>query len=148
IVSGTCTSILRDSLTVQPIPTAPIVTDGNRCDPGIVVLSASGAPPGGKYSWYNSSTGGNRLDYSMSGIFVTPNLTNTTIYYVALTNNAGCEGPRTAVAATITILATSTGSAQTVCESAAPLQLTGFSPIGGIWSGPGVSPSGLFTPSN
>jgi gliding motility-associated-like protein len=29
-----------------------------------------------------------------------------------------------------------------------PIQLTGFSPAGGTWSGPGVSPAGLFTPPN
>ncbi|PSR55206.1 hypothetical protein AHMF7605_17680 [Adhaeribacter arboris] len=40
------------------------------------------------------------------------------------------------------------GDSESVCSNAAPIQLTGFSPAGGIWSGPGVTPDGVFTPSN
>lgn len=41
------------------------------------------------------------------------------------------------------------GADQTVCLNAAAFTLTGFSPTtGGSWSGPGVSSSGVFTPSS
>ncbi|MDX5443175.1 MAG: gliding motility-associated C-terminal domain-containing protein, partial [Hymenobacteraceae bacterium] len=39
------------------------------------------------------------------------------------------------------------GVDQTVCANAAPFVLPGFSPPGGTWSGNGVAPNGLFTPS-
>jgi len=38
------------------------------------------------------------------------------------------------------------GDNETVCANAAPIQLTGFSPAGGTWSGPGVTADGVFTP--
>lgn len=39
------------------------------------------------------------------------------------------------------------GDSQKVCLNGGPVALTGFSPAGGTWSGPGVSPQGVFTPS-
>src|SRR5690606_24211486 len=140
------TNTLTGTFTVQAVPAAPTVTPGNSCGTGTVTLSASGAPTGGNYVWYDAATGGTALQTSVSGTFTTLSLSSNTTYYVAVTNNANCESPRTPVTATITNLTVTTGSTQTICETAAPLQLTGFSPAGGTWSGPGVSASGLFTP--
>ncbi|QMU30988.1 DUF7948 domain-containing protein [Adhaeribacter radiodurans] len=39
------------------------------------------------------------------------------------------------------------GDSESVCANSAPIQLTGFSPAGGVWSGPGVTSEGVFTPS-
>ncbi len=39
------------------------------------------------------------------------------------------------------------GSTQAVCANAAAFTLAGFSPVGGTWSGSGVSAAGVFTPS-
>ncbi len=39
------------------------------------------------------------------------------------------------------------GGAQKACLNGGPFQVTGASPPGGVWSGPGVSPSGIFTPT-
>jgi hypothetical protein len=38
------------------------------------------------------------------------------------------------------------GNGFSICENANSIQLSGFSPAGGTWSGPGVSVSGLFNP--
>jgi hypothetical protein len=131
-----------------PCAAAPIVIPGSNCGAGPVTLSATGAPAGSSYVWYNAASGGTALYTNLSGMFITPNLSTTTTYYVAATNSAGCEGPRTPVTATINpVPAVSTGLAQTICADAAPIQLTGFSPAGGTWSGPGVNTSGLFTPT-
>ncbi|MFC5269835.1 T9SS type A sorting domain-containing protein [Adhaeribacter terreus] len=145
IISGTCTNNLTGSFTVQAVPSAPTVTPGNSCGTGTVTLSASGAPAGGNYIWYDAATAGNVLQTNTTDTFTTPSLTASATYYVALTNNAGCESPRTPVTATITNLTVTTGPAQTLCEGAPPVQLTG-NPSGGTWAGPGVSVSGLFTP--
>nr|WP_293834341.1 gliding motility-associated C-terminal domain-containing protein [uncultured Arsenicibacter sp.] len=41
----------------------------------------------------------------------------------------------------------SAGPALSVCVGVQPVQLTGNSPTGGVWSGTGVTPAGSFTPS-
>lgn len=40
------------------------------------------------------------------------------------------------------------GPFDTLCESGTPYNLTGFSPAGGSWSGPNVTPTGVFTPAS
>jgi gliding motility-associated-like protein len=102
ITSGTCTTRLTTALTVQSIPAAPAVDPGSNCENNSVVLSATGAPTGGSYVWYDVATDGAPLYKSASATFNTPQLNTTTTYYVAAVNNAGCEGPRTPVTATLT----------------------------------------------
>jgi hypothetical protein len=147
ITSGTCTTNLTNTITVQPIP-APTVVSGSNCGPGSVVLSAVGALSGSNYIWYDVSTGGTPLQTSPTGTFTTPNLSTTTTYYVAATNSSGCESPRIPVTATITNLTANAGTNETICFNAAPVQLTGFSPAGGTWSGAGVSATGFFSPTS
>ena len=148
IVSGTCTKNLTDSLIVDLLPAAPGVSAGSNCGAGAITLSAMGAPKGGAYFWYNSPAGGTMLHTDSSGTFTTPILATTTTYYVATTNKFGCEGPRMPVVATINNLTVNAGLNDTICVNALPLQLTGFSPSGGNWYGPGVNPAGVFTPSD
>jgi hypothetical protein len=148
IASGTCTNPLTNTLTVQTVPATPTVTPGNNCGMGMVTLSASGAPTGGNYIWYSAATGGTVLQSNATGTFTTPSLSTTTTYFVSATNSSGCEGPRTPITATITNLTANAGTNETICFNAAPVQLTGFSPAGGTWSGSGVSATGLFTPTS
>lgn len=145
IVSGTCSVNLNGTLTVQPIPVAPTVNPGSNCGPGSVILSANRAPTGGGYVWYNSATGGTSLHSSPGGTYTTQVLDSTTTFYVAAVSNSGCESPRTSVTATIKTLPVNAGPDETICPTAMPIQFAGFSPLGGTWTGPGVSPSGLFT---
>ena len=42
----------------------------------------------------------------------------------------------------------SAGAAQASCPHAASFQMTGFTPIGGFWTGPELDSSGLFTPDS
>lgn len=46
----------------------------------------------------------------------------------------------------VTVRAISAGTPAAACPGSAPFMLTGFSPSGGNWSGPNVSPVGLLTP--
>ncbi len=131
-----------------PCPAKPIVAPKSNCGAGSVTLIATGAPAGGSYVWYDAATGGQALHTSSSGTFTTPSLNITTTYYVAATNNLGCEGLRSPVIVTIKTLAVNAGSPEKFCSGSAPVQITGFSPAGGIWSGAGVSPSGVFKPAN
>lgn len=84
---------------------AAATTGGSRCGSGPVTLAAGGAPTGGIYAYYAAATGGMALGSGAS--FTTPSLNASTIYYVGITTGSGtnaCEGPRTAVTATINAL--------------------------------------------
>jgi hypothetical protein len=90
-------------VTVAPQPTAPAATAANRCGPGTLTLTASGAPAGGNYRWYTTATGGTAIAGATSATFTTPSLSITTTYYVSAVASAGCESSaRTPVLATVT----------------------------------------------
>ena len=145
VVSNSCTGSAIGSVTVQPFPTAPVSISTAGC-PGPFTFTATGGGPSATYAWYTTATGGTPVGSGSS--FTTPALTATTTYYVAATNAQGCQGPRTPVTATVSPAPTvTTGPAQTLCTNASPLQLSGFAPAGGTWSGPGVTAGGLFTPT-
>ncbi|WP_460970172.1 immunoglobulin domain-containing protein, partial [Pontibacter aydingkolensis] len=91
----------RVTATINPIPAAPTTTNGSRCGPGSVTLSAAGAPAGGTYRWYTVATGGTAITGATSDTYTTPSISATTTYYVSAMSAQNCEGPRTAVTATI-----------------------------------------------
>ncbi|MFC5269130.1 gliding motility-associated C-terminal domain-containing protein [Adhaeribacter terreus] len=118
-----------------PCVLSPIVTNGSNCGAGSVTLSATGAPSGGNYAWYNVATGGVAIYINPSGTFATPNLSATTTYYVAVVNNVGCEGPRTEVTATIKpVLQFSLGQDIEACEGDAVILKTDKQPGVFLWS--------------
>jgi hypothetical protein len=82
-------------------PAAPTVTNGMRCDPGMVMVQAGGAASGQSYRWYTTASGGSPIAGQSGSSFTSPSLFTTTIYYVSVFDPAGCEGPRSAVTATI-----------------------------------------------
>ncbi len=98
INNGTCVSARTAVTATISNPIAPGVTGGSACMPAAIALTASGGNAG-QYRWYTTPSGGTAIVGETSHLFVTPELSNTTTYYVALNN--GCEGPRTGVVATI-----------------------------------------------
>jgi hypothetical protein len=79
-------------------------TGASRCGTGAVTLAASGGGTAGTYAWYTTATGGTAIAGATGASYTTPALTATTTYYVAIGTGSGataCEGPRTAVEATI-----------------------------------------------
>lgn len=82
------------------IITAPSATGVNRCDPGPVTLTASGAAVGEIYRWYASETSLTPL--FAGNPFITPSLSvNTTYYLTAYNPTTYCESGRTPVTASI-----------------------------------------------
>lgn len=79
---------------------APATTGASICGSGSVSLIASGATAGQTYNWYNTSTGGMPILGVTTNTFITPTLSATTTYYVAIQNGT-CESGRTAVTAII-----------------------------------------------
>ena len=110
---GNCTSARTPvTVTVTPIPTAPTVSNTSICSGSQATLTASGST--GSYEWFDAVSGGTQLSGNAS--FITPNLANTTTYYVQTTVN-GCTSPRTAVTVTVNqIPAAPTALGATVCS--------------------------------
>lgn len=117
-------------------------TPSSRCDAGTVTLKATATI--GVLNWYDDLTGGTNLGNGPS--FLTPNLINTTTFYVGI---AGCTNPRTAVEAKIinTPTITSTNTPATRCGQgslkleAAPSEgiINWYSESGGAIVGTGLS---------
>lgn len=104
--------------TINTIPSAPGVTGSAACGSSSLTLTASGAAAG-QYRWYTVSSGGTAIAGETNATYVTPVLTLTTTYYVAI-NNGLCEGPRSAVAATINTIPTApTTTGASACGSSA-----------------------------
>jgi hypothetical protein len=99
--AGCLATSVATTVTVNPLPTAPTVTPAASCGAGSLTLTASGAPAGGSYAWYTQQTGGTAISGATTASYTTPSLSATTTYYVSMLTSGGCEGPRTAVVATI-----------------------------------------------
>ncbi len=85
---------------VRSIPDAPTVSDKEICANTSATLTASGAEDG-DYRWYTIPSGGEPLAGETDEELVTPALSTTTSYFVAVANE-GCESDR--VEAIVTVI--------------------------------------------
>jgi PKD repeat protein len=135
-------------------------TDGNSCsnkdtmlvtvqDPSIVnagdndtlclnagVLTLTGFTPVGG-TWTGTGIVGNTFDPSVAGVGT------TTITYSSGSGTCASTGTRDVVVKALPVV--SAGANATVCLDAADFNMTGFSPAGGTWSGPGITNTALGT---
>jgi gliding motility-associated-like protein len=81
------------TVTVNPLPQAPIAQNDTICYQTSAVLTA-GANPAGTFQWYDAATGGNLLATGVT--YTTPVLTNSTTYYIQAVNGS-CVSGRTLV---------------------------------------------------
>lgn len=117
-------------LVINPLPGAPTTTGANRCGSGTVNLTAAGAS-NGQYRWYTLASGGTALAGEVNSTYVTPTLTASTTYYVAI-NNGTCESTtRTSVDATINTPPTDPTTSGAASCSASSLTLTASGGING-----------------
>ncbi|MFN5627956.1 MAG: PKD domain-containing protein, partial [Bacteroidota bacterium] len=139
--SGTCTSTAQVTVTVNPLPTITISPSSSTiCIGQNVTLTASGA---NTYSWLPTA-GLNVANVAT----VTANPIITTLYTVSGTSINGCSSTQTVNVAVNPLPTVNAGpTPQQFCNTNTPIQLTGFSPAGGLWSGIGVTSTGVFTPS-
>ncbi len=81
-------------------PGAPSAIDGSRCNVGPVTLGASGAAGSQVYRWYDDPLAGTLLFTGSS--FTTPNLSDTTSYYVNIYDPVTlCESARSEAVANV-----------------------------------------------
>ncbi|MFN5181622.1 MAG: PKD domain-containing protein [Bacteroidota bacterium] len=133
--SGSC--LVTDTIQVTVFPLPPLtVNSPTICDGQTVTLNASGAD---QYSW---NTGSNS-----ASIVVTP--TVTTNYTVTGTETThGCTVSVTSTVTVNTLPVVNAGQDILVCNQPFNNVLTGYSPPGGIWTGPGVSSTGTYQPTS
>ncbi len=100
INNGMCESA-RTSLvvTLSPAITPPATTAIALCSPGSTTLTATGGT-NGQYRWYTVATGGAAITGEVNATYITPSLSGTTTYYVAI-NNGTCESARTSLTVTL-----------------------------------------------
>jgi|GEM_PF-2598854 len=132
-----CDAQAQASITVFALPSVSISALGTVCvDAGSMMLSA-GSPMGGTYSGNGVSNG--MFDPAAAG----PGF--HTISY-AFTNANGCTSTVSTSVQVIGLPGVSLANFSPVCESGNAMMLTGGSPMGGTYSGTGVS-GGMFDPS-
>lgn len=100
---GTCTAISNSiRVNLNAAPAAAQVVPAERCGPGSVALTASGAPANGSYAWYTAPTGGSPIVGANGATYNTPVLAANTTYYVAIVDpSLNCPAPRVPVLAGI-----------------------------------------------
>ena len=77
------------------------VTGATNCNSGSVTLSATGAPVGGIYKWYDSESAVVAIAETSASAFTTPVLDKTKTYFVSVANELGCESAKSPVIAQI-----------------------------------------------
>jgi gliding motility-associated-like protein len=107
------TSATAVTVTITPLPAAPIGTGAVICEGTSAALSATGT--GGILNWFADASGNTSL--GSGATFNTQVLNQTTTFYVQETSVDGCLSPLTAVTATVNQLPTSpAGNSNPVCE--------------------------------
>lgn len=137
--TGICQAVLRVNYTVIPPATMDFPTIADQCNVSPPVQLRA-TPAGGTYS--GRGVVGSRFDPAAAGPgthLITYTVCDTLV-------GSGTIDQRVVVAAPPTVKA---GPDTTLCATVIrPFQLSGHSPAGGTWSGPGVSSNGFFTPPN
>ena len=123
----------RDSATVSYRSFGvPQIPDTSVCG-GTVTLMATGATEENeRYRWYEAEDSATPLAEN-EGPFTTPNLTETTTYYVALTDGV-CEGERVPVTVTIEAPEAQITPAEVVIQYGESVQLQGNGGVKYQWS--------------
>lgn len=140
---GGCDLMDSMQVTVLPLPIVDPGPDQTACinDASIVISGAS--PAGGTWTVNNGGviTNNNNFDAQNSG---PGNYTLTYTY----TNSNGCSDSATKSLTIYDLPNVEAGPNQTFCNTPTNVQLSGFSPAGGTWSGTGVNPNGVFNAVN
>ena len=94
-----CEGSASVTVNVASTPAAPTATNGARCGAGTVELAVANPDANLTYYWYLTQNAGSEAGTGTT--FTTPNISNTTNYYVSAKNAGGCYSPRTQVTATV-----------------------------------------------
>jgi hypothetical protein len=93
VVATSCSITLSPNIVVNVnnLPNPPQTSGNEICNSGSVTVSASGAPTGGFYNWYNVATGGTAIVGNNSNTLTTDSLLVSQNFFVSVTDSNGCE---------------------------------------------------------
>ncbi|MEZ4798364.1 MAG: PKD domain-containing protein [Flavobacteriales bacterium] len=146
--SGSCTDQETISITINPLPTVTPTGAFSMCTGETEQLSVNvngGTAPYTNYSWNNGAT---LSSTSISNPI--SSATTTTTYTVQVTDSNGCVGVGNVPVTVNPLPVVNAGPDNQLCNQPVATALTGYSPTTGgtgVWSGPGVTSNGTFTPS-
>lgn len=141
--SGACTASDAVVVVVKPLPVVNAGNDVAICTGQSTQLNGTASSANGAIT--NTVWGGGWVD-NASILNPNANPPSTTTYTLYITDAGNCQNSDQVVVTVNSLPTVNAGSAQTICSNAGPTTLSGQSPAGGTWSGPGVSASGVFTP--
>jgi large repetitive protein len=144
VLSGSCTSTDQIVVQVLNLPTVNAGADQTICAGATAQLIATANSVNGGISSYNW-TGG---VFNLSNIYnptTSPNITD--IFYCTVLDGSNCQATDSIVVNVNPLPLVNAGPDLTICTNAGNLTLSGYSPTGGIWAGPNVTASGVFTPT-
>lgn len=124
------------SILVTPLPKPYIGNDTTVCQSQGLIWFTTTIPGG---NWYGK---GINPDRRWEGRWDAWRLGASTVDEVIYVDPNGCTDTLI-----VTKIPLSQGGHNAACPGAAPFQVTGGSPAGGVWSGPNITPGGLFTPT-
>lgn len=124
---------VQGQVTVVVLPPPTTLPDFNICESEpAITLTAN--PGGGTWS-------GPGVTDSLNGTFLAANAgPGVHAVYYTLTN--GCQD-----SVLITVDAFDAGPTEAACPGTAPFAVSGFTPLGGTWSGPNITAGGIFNPA-
>ena len=138
--TGTCQTSVTADIEVNPQPTI-VSSDETICFGGNIQLGVNGAGTGGSYSWSPAiGLSCTNCDNPIA------NPVSTSVYTITGTTMQGCSNSTTSTVSVNPLPIVDAGVDTSICNLPSPVQLNG-SPVGGVWSGLNISPSGVFTPS-
>ncbi len=143
VVSDVCSGAQQNTSntvthTVFPLPVVNAGINFTKCN-NQAKFKLVGSPLGGIWTGPQAivSDSINPNDYAIG--------TYSLVY--TYTNSNNCTNRDTVLLTVIAPPIVNAGNDFSICENSASVQLAGFSPLNGTWSGPGVSVTGLFNPS-
>lgn len=140
-------------VTISPVPSLSSSLSPSSCSGSVFSYTATSTTPGVSYTWSRATVSGISQAGTSGPANINEVLTNTTsspvsVTYVYNLNSSGCTGNSQNVVVTVYPIPPVTLAPFTaqVCLQSAPFALTGGSPSGGTYAGPGVN-NGMFSPS-
>ena len=140
-----CPSTETINITVDPLPTITAADVYEICAGDCVEIGADvsgGLAPYNNYSWSPVAT---LDDPSSETPEACPLFTEN--YTVSVVDANGCVGSGNVPVTVNQLPVVNAGPDITVCDQPVDEVLAGYSPLGGTWSGPNVSPAGVFSPN-
>lgn len=137
--TGSCLTTDTLNLTVHPLPVIDAGADVDVCADA-VPFNLTGSPTGGTWSGNGISNSNGEFTAALAGIG------NHVLTYIYVDPITGCTNSDDLMVNVNGLPIVDAGADTTLCNQPFPVQFVA-TPSGGVWSGTGITASGIFTPS-